>query len=68
MYNNLCLEDINNLSREIEKVINNCEKCKAYEEPAQAMLFERLMVARGLINSVATAIHEEVYTEKPVKG
>lgn len=60
MYNNSCYEDISALDRELETLIDNCDKLDLSTRTAEACLVERLRIANGLIKSVADAIKEEI--------
>lgn len=58
MYNNMFLEDLGFVSRELTKIISNLENTSALTDVPQAMLAERIVIAQGLIDSVRTAIKE----------
>lgn len=60
MYNNSCYEDISALNRELETLIDNCDKIDLPNRAGEACLVERLRIANGLVKSVAEAIKENI--------
>lgn len=60
MYSNMCFEDVAALRRNIDDLVDNCERSGVMSDLASACLLERLHVAQSIIVSVEEAIREQL--------
>lgn len=58
MHSNQCYDGIADAVESLDKVVNSTEH-SIIDDPAAAMLWERLVIARKLLHSVMTALSEQ---------